>query len=197
MLDVELEPSLRPEAVPDSRLRPIYERSKDRFVHPRLVNIGILAIYTGARMKTEPRLERQRTAEELAAFVKDHPPASLKAFAALAREPEWAKRKVVYDHFLQSVDRPLSRDVGQEIQKLHSAGATTGLLSDEDGFYIARYIDEQAAKNITFEQARPEILAAFYHRWQELKFSEYTTNLMKAHKVVAYFERLVPNEQGP
>jgi hypothetical protein len=197
LLEVELEPSLRPEAVPDSALRPLYERAKDGFVHPRLVEIAVLAVYTGSRMGSDARLLRQRTAEELAAFVKDHPPASPKEMAAIASDQNWASRAVVYDRFLQAVDRPLARAVGAQIQKLVSVGQTTGLLSDEDGFYIAQYLGEQPPENVSFEQARPKLLAALQDRWPQLKFAEYTTRLMKAHKVLAYFERLSLNEQGP
>ncbi|MBN2576869.1 MAG: hypothetical protein JXP73_20060 [Deltaproteobacteria bacterium] len=197
LLEVELEPRLRAEAVPDSVLRPLYEHAKHGFVHPRLVEIGMLAVYTGARMKPEPRLARQRTAEELAAFVTAHPPASLEEFAAIARKQEWAKRNVVYDRFFQSIDRPIERKIGQEIQRLRSVGETTGLLSNEDGFYIARYISEKPPENIGYEQARPTLLEAFHERWQQQQFAEYTSNLMKAHEVVAYFERLSLTEPEP
>jgi hypothetical protein len=197
LLEVELEPSLRPEAVPDSVLRPLYERAKDRFVHPRLVEIAVLAVYTGSRMKPEARALRQRTAEALAAFVKAYPPASPKELAAIASEEKWTSRAVVYDRFMQSVDRPLARSVGTEIQKLVSVGQTTGLLSDENGFYIAQYVGEQPPQNISFEQARPKLLAAVQDRWPQQRFAEYTTKLMNAHKVLAYFERLPLNEQGP
>ena len=71
------------------------------------------------------------------------------------------------------------------------------MLSNEDGFYIARYISEKPPENIGYEQARPTLLEAFHERWQQQQFAEYTSNLMKAHEVVAYFERLSLTEPEP
>lgn len=195
LLEQELEPRLRREAVPDSVLRPLYERAKDTFVHSRLVEIGLLAVYTGARMKTEPRNERMAAARDLAAYLQAHPPPSLDAFAAIARNPAWSSRHVVYDRFLQSVNRPLSEAVGRQIAKLQAEGEMTHLLSDDDGFYVARYIDERPGESISFEQARPRLLDGYLKHWRQQQFREYTDRLLRAHKVVAFFERL--NQQGP
>jgi hypothetical protein len=195
LLERELEPQLRPTAIPDSVLRPLYDRVKDAFVHSRLVEIGVLAIYTGALMKDAPRRERTAAAKELAAYLEAHPPASLDAFARIARDPAWSARQVVYSRFLQSEDRPISRIVGQELIKLRALGETTRLLSDDDGFYIARYIGERPPENIRYEDARPKLLAGYLERWQQQKFREYTDKLVQEHKVTAFFDRL--NDQGP
>src|SRR5690349_24285442 len=40
-----------------------YERARSAFVHPRLVEIAILSVYTGARMKAEPRAQALRSEE--------------------------------------------------------------------------------------------------------------------------------------
>jgi hypothetical protein len=194
LLDRELEPLLRPTAIPDSVLRPLYDRVRDRFVHSRLVDIGVLAIYTGALMKDAPRRERTATAKALAAYLEAHPPASLDAFADIAKDPAWSSRDVVYSRFLQSDDRPLSRVVGEQLVKLQP-GETTRLLSDDDGFYLARYIGERPPENVRYQDARPKLLAGYLERWQQQKFLEYTDKLIQTHKVVAFFERL--NEQGP
>jgi hypothetical protein len=195
LLERELEPMLRPEAIPDSVLRPLYDRIKDAFVHPRLVEVGVLAIYTGALMKTEPRNERAAVAKELYAHLQQHPPGSLDAFAAIARDPAWAARNVVYSRFLQAPDRPLSPSVGTEIAKLKAEGETTQLLTDQDGFYLARYIGERPPENITFEQARPKLLEGYLEHWRQQQFQDYTGKLLQAHRVVAFFDRL--NEQRP
>jgi hypothetical protein len=197
LLERELEPKLRPEAVPDSALRPLYERAKDVFVHPRLVEIGVLSIYTGALMKGEMRQERERNAKDLATFLQEHPAKSLHDFSAVAGDPAWSARNVVYDRFFQGLDRPLSRTIGEEVAKLHAVGETTRQLSDENGLFIARYISERPPEDVTFEQARGKLLAAFHEQWQQQQFLEFTAKLMEAHKVEAYFDRLPPNEQGP
>jgi hypothetical protein len=197
LLERELEPHLRAEAVPDHVLRLIYDRAKDSFVHPRLVEVGALAIDTGALMKGEGLEQRRRAANDLAAFLKNHPARSLDDFIAVARDPVWSSRHVAYDHFLQSADRPLSPKVGEQIAKLRSLGETTGLLTDDEGFYIARYISERPAENITFEQTREKLLAGFLERWQQQQFLEFTGHFVQAHKVEAYYDRLPRNEPGP
>jgi len=196
-LERELEPKLRPDAVPDSVLRPLYERAKDHFVHPRLVEIGVLAVYTGARMKDEPRQERTKTAQELATYVKSHPHLSLDEFAAVAQDPAWSSRGVVATRFLQGLDKPLSKVVGQAVAKLHSPGETTGLLTDEDGFFIARYIGERPPQNTSFEEIRPKLLAGVLDRYQQREFIVFTDKLLQRHKVEAFYDRLSPDEQGP
>ena len=197
LLERELEPRLRAAAVPDQVLRSLYDRAKVSFVHPRLVEVGVLTIDTGALMKGEGLEQRRRAANDLAAFLKNHPARSLDDFIAVARDPAWSSRHVVYDHFLQYPDRPLSPKVGEEIAKLRSLGETTGLLSDDEGVYIARYIGERPVENITFEQTREKLLAGFLERWQQQQFLEFTGQLVQAHKVAAYYDRLPRNEQGP
>jgi hypothetical protein len=197
LLERELEPTLRAEAMPDSALRPLYERAKTSFVHPRLVEVGMLAIYTGARMARDLREERAQAARELAAWLKSHPPATLEEFAAIARDPAWSSRNVVYDRFLQSPEAPLARKVGEEMVKLRATGESTGLLSDDDGFYIARYVSEKPPQNVTFEQARAKLESGYLDIWRQQRFAEFTARLMQGHHIEAHFERLPRNEQGP
>lgn len=196
-LENELEPRLRPEAVPDSALRPLYDRVIDNFVHPRLVEIGVLAIYTGALMKDEPRQKRAEFAQELAVHLAKQPANTLEEFAALAREPYWKERNVVFARQYQGLDKPFSKAVGIEAAKLQKTGDRTPLISDEDGYYIARYIDERPPENITFQQARSKLLASFYEHWRRQQFLEFTSKLMQVHKVEFHFDNLSTDEKGP
>jgi hypothetical protein len=195
LLERELEPTQRAEAIPDRVLRPFYQKVLSRFVHPRLVKVGVLAVYTGARMKDEARARREKTARDLEEYLKAHPPQSLQAFKSIARDPAWSKRAVLYSSFLQSPVLPLSKQVGEEIVKLKSEGETTPLLSDDRGFYIARYIDERPPENISFEEVRPKLAAGYVDVWRRRSFEEYTAKLMNAYGAIVYYQRL--NEQGP
>jgi hypothetical protein len=196
LLERDLEPSLDVSAIPDSALRPLYEKVRNSFVHPRLVEIGVLAVYTGELMKEAPRQARAATAAELADFVAKHPPRTLDDFSALARDGQWSKRHVVYNRVWQGPDRPFSKVVGTEVAKLDAAGQTTGLLSDETGFYIARYIGEKPPENVDFDKARPQIAAAYFERWRQEQFLSFTAKLMQKHTIVAHFDRIAPDEQG-
>ncbi len=194
-LDRELEPTLQRTAIPDSLLRTLYDRVRERFVHPRLIDVGVLAIYTGARMMDAPRRERTEGAKQLAAFLAQHPPGNLDDFKAIAKDPRWAKQGVVYREMLQSLDEPLSKVIGIEIQKLRSPGQTTGLLSDETGFFIARYVGEKPSENVNFEKARETIVAEAFEHWRSEQFLSLTGKLLQSHNVVAHFDRIAPDEQ--
>jgi hypothetical protein len=197
MLEKELEPNLRPEAVPDSYLRPLYERARESFVHSRLVEVGLLAVFTGAPMQKEDREPREQTARDLAIYVKKHPAKTLDEFAAVARDPVWSKRSVTFRQMFQSTNSPLSEAVGAEVGKLRAPGDTTPLVLNEDGGFIARYISERPAENITFEQTRGKLLLGVYEHWHREQFLEFTTKLARQHRVEMHPDRLPRDEQGP
>jgi hypothetical protein len=194
LLEKDLEPNLRPEDIPDNDLRPLYEKARQSFVHSRLVEIGLLAVYTGAPMQKEDREPREQTARELATYLKKHPAKTLDEFSAIARDPAWSGRKVVFTRFLQGTDSPLSKTVGAEVAKLRALGDTTPLVMDVDGGFIARYISERPAENITFEQARPKLLAGYYEHWRRKQFLELTTQLVRLHRVEVHLDSLPKDE---
>jgi hypothetical protein len=190
ILEREFEPDLRPDKIPDSVLRPLYDRAKDVFVHPRLVDVAMLAIYTGALMKDAPRQERAQTAKELAAAVLKKKPKTLDEFMAIASEPEWHERHVVATKLTQGLDKPLSRPIGLEVAKLHDVGQMTPLMTDENGFFIARYVSDRPPKNVGFAEARPELADKYFDIWRRQRFMDFTGKLLQQHHVEAYYDRL-------
>jgi hypothetical protein len=197
LLEKELEPTMRPEAIPDSDLRQIYEKARDVFIHPRLVEIGFLAVYTGALMGKEDREAREQTGKDLALYLKNHPAKTLDEFSALAREPSWAIRHIVFNRLFQGTDKPLPKAVGAEVSRLRAPGDTTPLVVDEDGSFIARYISERPAENVTFDQARGTLQTGFYEHWRLKHFLEFTNKLAQLHRVETHPDRLPRDEQGP
>jgi hypothetical protein len=197
LLERELEPNLRRDTLPDSSLRPIYEKTRDHFVHSRLVEIAVLAVYTGGPMQKEDREPREQTARDLAAWLRNHPPKSLDEFEAVATEPRWKERHVTLRRFEQSLDSPLSASVGVEVAKLRAPGDTTPLVIDQDGGFIARYVGEKPAENISFADARSTLVDMFYEKLRQEQFLHFTGKLAQLHRVQAHFERLSTNEQGP
>ena len=196
LIERDLEPNLRPTSTPDSALRPLWERARESFVHPRLVEIGVLAVYTGALMKKDERETREHAAQALAVFLHSHPARTLDEFVAVARDPVWSARKVVFNRLLQSPDKPLSKKVGAEVAKLRAPDDTTPLIIDENGGFIARYIGERPPEDITFEQARGKLLAGFYEQWSRQEFLNFTARLMTLHRIETHFDRLSTNENG-
>lgn len=197
LLEKELDPTLRPEAIPDNDLRPIYERARDAFVHSRLVEIGFLAVYTGATMEKEDRQPREQTGRELALYLKSHPAKTLAEFSALAKDPAWANRHIVFNRLFQGTDKPLPKAIGAEVGKLRTPGDTTPLVVDEDGSFIARYISERQAENVSFEQARGKLQTGIYEHWRRQHFLDFTNKLEQSHRVEMHPDRLPRDEQRP
>jgi hypothetical protein len=196
-LEKELEPNLRPERpYPDSALRPLYERARDTFVHPRLVEIGVLAVYTGAEMEKEFRKEREQTAKELALFLKSHPAKTLDDFSALARDPNWAAGTLCYKHMLPGpTSRYRRRSAPKSASCAHPATQRRS-WSTIDGGFIARYIGERPPENITFEQARGKLLGGILRALAPPAVSGLHDKLARLHRVEMHFDRLPRDEQG-
>lgn len=194
LLEREAEPSLRGETLPEELLRSAYEKAIDYFVHPRIVEIAVLAIQTGAHMQKDAREPRERTARELAALLKKHPPRSLEEFEAVAADAQWKAKHVTLRRLQQTQDRPLSSRVGKEVANLHAPGDITPLVIDQDGCFIARYVAEKPAENVSFAEARPVLVDRLYEKFRQQQFGEFVENLKRMHRIETHFDRLSSNE---
>jgi hypothetical protein len=190
MIERELEPRLTREAIPDSVLREVYERARSVFVHPRLVEVALLSVYTGSRMKDQPRAQARDTALALDAFLRGHPPATPDAFEAIASEPAWKEQRVKHARLFQALDEPFAADVGRVVATLKGPGDTTPLITAESGFHIARYVSERAPENVTFEEARDRLRDEIAERWRQSQFLEFAQAAAGPHRIEAFPERL-------
>jgi hypothetical protein len=194
-LEEEFEPLVSRGQVPEADLRQLYTQFQHTFVHPRLVEVALLSVYTGPNMKPEPRARARETAFELLKHVESRagqPTGS--DFEAIAKDPVWSGRKVKYWKFLQGPDRPhgpFGKGLGTPIQKLRKPGETTGLIEEDSGYHIALYLSESAPKNVPFERARPEIEAGYFPHWRQKRFAEWTKNLSANHQVEVFADRAV------
>jgi hypothetical protein len=73
LLERDLEPTLRPQDIPDEELRRAYEQVKTYYVRPRMVEVGLLSVYTGPNMKPAPRARAQETARLLEQHLARNP----------------------------------------------------------------------------------------------------------------------------
>jgi hypothetical protein len=80
--------------------------------------------------------------------------------------------------------------VGEALQKLHRPGETSPLIIDESGYHLARYITEQPARNLSFEQARAELVTTMYPHWKRQRFIDWTKILGANHKIEIFADRL-------
>jgi hypothetical protein len=190
MIERELEPKLAREAIPDSVLRELYNQAHSAFVHPRLVEVALLSVYTGARMKDEPRARAHETARALEAYLHTRAATTPEDFAAVAQEPGWRERRVKLARVWQAFDEPFSAEVGRAVASLRHAGDTTPLVTTESGYHIARYISERPPENITFEVARDRLRDQIAERWRQVQFLEYAQTAASAHTIEAFPERL-------
>ena len=186
LVEREVEPQLRPENVPEQELRALYQNAIRAFVHPRLVDIGLLGVFTGVLMKPAPRLARAETARALAAFVATQRISGPEDFEAIAEDPVWKERNIAYRRVLQGADQPFSRKVGVEVARLRARGDTTGLIEDDDGFFLATYAGERPPENISYTEARESLRQRYYERWRAQRLEQLMRKLAEGHQIESH-----------
>jgi hypothetical protein len=194
LLARELEPTLRKRDVPEAELRARYEENRNYFEHGRLVEVQMLALFVGRVRKESKREQITRDAAALAAFVAAHPPQTNEEFAAIAEQREWADRGVMTMRKLQTPPgpgaTPFGSPVADAIHALSAPGQMTKLMSDADGYYIARYLSERPAKHVSFEAARAEIVEKYYEVWRQQRFAALAAQLGRKYHAEVFAERL-------
>jgi PPIC-type PPIASE domain len=193
MLERELEPRLDKSAIPDATLRSLYDSAHSVFVHPRLVEVALLSVYTGARMKEEPRARALQTAKALEAYVRSRPVATPADWKAIADQPSWRDQRVKYARLLQALDEPLPADVGRAVAALSRPGQTTPLVVAETGYHLAQYIAERPPENIPFEAAKPQLRDEIHEPWRRTQFLQLVQVVANPHHIEAFPERLTPD----
>jgi hypothetical protein len=190
LIERELEPRLQKDSIPEADLRALYDKARAVFVHPRLVEIALLSVYTGARMKDEPRARALDAARALDGHVRARPNHTPEDFKAIADDPTWRDRHVKYARVWQALDEPFPAEVGRAAAALARPGDTTPLVLADSGYYIARYIGERPPENVTFVQAQPTLRDQIYDRWRRAQFLEFVQRLASPHQIEAFPERL-------
>jgi parvulin-like peptidyl-prolyl cis-trans isomerase-like protein len=183
LLERDFEARTRLEDMPDSAVRVLYDAAIDKFVHPRLVEVAVLALTPGKKATPEVRAAARKTMTELKAQVdlrKERTPEDLQAAIATGG---WREKRVQFFRFMQAGDKPYSARFGAEVGRLKTPGETAGLIEDEYGFYIARFVSERPPQNQTFEQVKKELREGFYPRWRQMKFLEFSQQLAASHEV--------------
>jgi hypothetical protein len=196
LLEREFEPHARPSDIGDDDLRRVYERGKDAYVHPRLVEIALLAVYTGDLMKPDRRARLRELAQTMADEVARRPLRTPEDFATVTSDPRWSG-KIALRRLLQGPDRPFGPAVGAAVMRLGKIGDTTSLIEDPSGLYLARYIAERPAENIGFEAVREQLRAQVYPYWRQQRFAQLVVRLAKDHHVEAYPAKLAESAGTP
>lgn len=195
LLERDLEPTLRPQDIPDEDLHRAYEQVKAHYVRPRMVEVGLLSVYTGPGMKPEPRARAQETARLLEQHLARNPPRTIEAFAAIATTPPWSERKVRYWKFWQGPTRdngPFGGKVSEVIHRLKRPGERSGRIDDDSGYHFAWYLSEEAPKHVPFEAARGELREKYLPTWRQQRFNQVAGQLGASHKIEVYPDRLFP-----
>ncbi|HEY0705768.1 MAG TPA: hypothetical protein VGG33_03175 [Polyangia bacterium] len=194
-LEEEFEPLVTRDKLPEADLRQMYTQFIHTFVHPRLVEVALLSVYTGPNMKPEPRARARETALALHKHVANLPgKPTADDFEGIAKDPTWSGRKVKYWKFFQGPDRPhgpFGKGLGTPIQKLRKSGDMTGLIDDDSGYHIGLFVSETAPKNVPFEVARGEIATGYFPHWRQKRFAEWTKSLSANHQVEVFADRAV------
>lgn len=193
IVERDIEPHLTREAISDADVRALYERGKRRFVHGRLVQAVVAYIFTGARLKPEPRARAEQNARLLRAALDEHPPRTPEDLEAFVKQPVWSDRNVGSTRIWQDVDgdQPFPAAVARALRPLGTPGALTPLVGDETGYYVAMYLAETPAENRAFEDVAPGLRAEMYEPWRRKKFMQLATELTAGHDIEAFPDRLL------
>jgi hypothetical protein len=186
LIERDILPQLQRDSVPDQELRFIYQKAITSFVHSRLVEVGLLVVFTGAAMAPETRAERAEVAKDLAAHVASMPITGPADFEAIAKDSAWKARGVTYRRTLQSLDEPFSRKVGTAVAKLKASGDMTPLVDDTDGFFLATYAGERPAENRSFAEVREDLRQRYYERWRAQRLEQMIRKLAESHRVESH-----------
>ena len=192
-LSTRIEPRLAPSQISEAEVRSLYEKGRGQYVHPRLVKVALLAVFTGARMRPEARRREEEAARELADAVAKHSDDKTRElFARLGRDPLWLQRHVTFGEVWQAADgdHPYPRVFGQAVARLRRPGDTTPLVCDESGCYLGRYIDERASENIPYEAVAASLRTAMTQPWQRRRFAELVGELAGPHDIAVDPEAL-------
>lgn len=198
LIERDLEPQLAPSAISDGDVRSLYERGKRRFVHGRMVQVAVAHIFTGARMKAEPRARAEQDAHLLQAALAGRPPHTAAELEALVREPLWAERKVGVTTVWQEVDadEPFPAVVGRALAALRPA-AMTPLVGDETGYYVALCLDQAPPENRSFAAVAPGLRGEMYQPWRRHRFMQLTADLTSAHDIEVFADALNTASSAP
>jgi PPIC-type PPIASE domain len=183
LLEREFEPGTGPQNISDAELRVLYDRGKQAFVHARLVEVATLEVTPGAKVSADARAAARQTVLDLEQLAGKGHPLAAETWQSLAGQETWRGRGVHYRRFLQGPEGPYSARFAAAVAKLETAGATTGVIEDERGFYLARYLADRPASNVSFEQARAELRSGYYPRWRKQKFLDFAEHAAKRHEV--------------
>jgi hypothetical protein len=186
LIEREIEPRLAKTAISDTDVRALYERGKSRFVHGRLVQVAVLCVFTGARLKPEPRARAEANARALKAFVDQQGDRTPAAFEGIAAKPEWAERNVSFTTVWQGESDPFPAVVGRAVAALSKPGQTTDLVGDETGYYIARYIAERPPENVSFAEAAPALRDEMFEPWRRQRFIQLTMAMSNGHDIEVF-----------
>jgi hypothetical protein len=194
LLERDFEASTTAAQMPDEDLRRAYEQVRDHYVHPRLVDVALLSVYTGPNMRPEPRERARQTAMALAEELRRQPRLTAEDAQALARLPEWKARKVVYWRFWQGPDRhsgPFGGKVAPAVTRLTRPRETSGLVEDDSGYHFALYLGERPPRNVSFAEAREEVREKAYPEWRRHRFETLVKRLAQEHTVEVHRDRVV------
>jgi PPIC-type PPIASE domain len=198
LIEHDFEPKLARSAISDGDVRSLYERGKRRFVHGALVQIAVAHIFTGARMRPEPRARAEQNARLLQAALAARPPHTAAELEAVAREPIWVERNVGVTTVWQEVDanEPFPTVVGRALASLRP-GALTTLLGDETGYYVVLCLAQAPPENRSLADVAPGLRAEMFEPWRRHRFMELTANLTTAHDIEVFPDALNAASAAP
>ena len=194
LIEREFEPSVEMDDLTDQELRGIYERTRAKYVHPRMVRVALLSVYPRRGMpKDVAKAKARETALALFEYVSKRADRTHEDFAQISKEEAWTARRVNFSRIWQGPDEDwgaMRAEEGAAIARLRRPGDTSPLLEDAGAYHIARYIEETPAKDLAFEKVREEIRSEHYPGWRRHRFERFVSGLTEKHRLEAFTDRV-------
>jgi hypothetical protein len=162
-----------PDTIPPEAARPAYDARHDYFFHDRLLKVW--NVCTNAT-----------TAQSIATECKRHPPKDKDEFQAIATRFGSPAQNVLIEETSRGVQLAW-RDAMMSL--LHKAGEVSPPVNLPQLPYDCKvhiaYVEMARPKEaISFQDALPEIRTRIFDDWRRLRFSQWTSELRGAHKVI-------------
>lgn len=185
-LDHDFEPNARPEDMPESVLRLIYEEKIRSFVHPRLYKVSHILVE--AQEGTASSAKR-REAHALAKSLREEALSAnnVAAFKAVALEHQGEKGfELRFESFVVHEKANLVRPFIDATLALEKAGDISEPVDTRFGTHIIFVEDVRETSDRSFAEAEDEIRTKAHPFWLKREFLAHTDELRLATTVKGY-----------
>ncbi len=174
-----IEPQLGPDAIPEQVLQQAYERTRNGFVHPRLLRTALLEFQLPAKADVQRRAQVRGWMNELKPWLSRPENRTYEAWQSLSQEPLWKDRQISFGVTWVPEGEAYSEPLNRAIHALQNPKEVSPIVEDPFGVHVALYLGERAATNVGFDEAKATLRQAIHESWRQRRFLELTNALAR------------------